>query len=136
MRRESFEKETLKLKEQLEAKEKEKDDLVRTHELEITNLKDQLRNLPENNEFRIGLGAEDKLDDLDSSNLSLSQVNINNSHQGIQTDQMLENCMEENLSSPIHDMCKEQIQMLEQKIADLEACVSAKPIRTVSILDG
>ncbi|XP_073457878.1 centromere-associated protein E isoform X2 [Aquarana catesbeiana] len=114
--KESFEKETLELKKQLEAKEEEKDELVKKHQLEITTLKDQLQNMPE---VRVGLGSHNELEDLDSNNLTQSQVKMNNS-QSTQTDQVQENCVEEHLSSPIHDICQEQIQMLEQKIADLE----------------
>lgn len=123
--KESFEKETLELKKQLEAKEEEKDELVKKHQLEITTLKDQLQNMPE---VRVGLGSHNELEDLDSNNLTQSQVKMNNS-QSTQTDQVQENCVEEHLSSPIHDICQEQIQMLEQKIADLETSVSTSLLK-------
>lgn len=132
IKKESFEKETLELKKQLEAKEEEKDELVKKHQLEITTLKDQLQNMPE---VRVGLGSHNELEDLDSNNLTPSQVEMNNS-QSTQTDQVQEKCVEEeNLSSHIHDICQEQIQMLEQKIADLETSVSTSLLQSGSIVD-
>ncbi|XP_018414480.1 PREDICTED: centromere-associated protein E [Nanorana parkeri] len=118
-RRASFEKETLKLKQQLEAKEEEEDTLVKAHQLEITSLKDKLQNRPERNEMRVGLEAAEQLEVLDS-NLTLSQDKMNISDQCTQTDQVQEKCDKEHLSSQIHDICQEQIMMLEQKIVDLE----------------
>ncbi|KAM5191512.1 centromere-associated protein E [Mantella aurantiaca] len=115
--KESFEEETLQLKKQLEAKEK--DELVKTHQLEITTEIDQLQNRPENNEDMVELGASHELKDLDSE-LTLCQVKMNNSHQSTQTVQIQENCMEEHPPSHIHNLCQEQIQMLEQKIADMK----------------
>ncbi|XP_044133545.1 centromere-associated protein E [Bufo gargarizans] len=111
-KRQSLEKETSELQQQ-QLQSKERDELVQTLELEITSLKDQLRNghqcstptpLPGDNvDMCEGLTAL-KTDE----------------EQGPQLEGACQEPAQEQLSSHIHDLCREQIQMLELKIADLE----------------
>ncbi|XP_040274167.1 centromere-associated protein E isoform X2 [Bufo bufo] len=111
-KRQSLEKETSELKQQ-QLQSKERDEFVQTLELEITSLKDQLRNGPQYSTPTPLPG-----DNVDMRE-GLTALNTDE-EQGPQLEGACQEPAQEQLSSHIHDLCREQIQMLELKIADLE----------------
>ncbi|XP_075716728.1 centromere-associated protein E isoform X2 [Rhinoderma darwinii] len=125
-KRESLEKETADLKQQLQSKN-EKDEVVRTLELEIISLKEQVQALPEGSEHTAvpgdSLEVTEKLTPLKTSNEQEPQES-NDSALRTEIDGVCQNPVREKRSSQIHNICWEQIQMLEQKVADLERNVN------------
>ncbi|XP_056422294.1 centromere-associated protein E isoform X2 [Hyla sarda] len=117
-KRESLEKETSELKQQLQSQNKRD---VSTLELEITSLKDQIQSLPEDGKQsplpRNLLDVPEELmplkSDIEQEQKKLNCLPFSALEEG-------QDPVQEQLSSHTHDICREQIQMLEQKIADLE----------------
>ncbi|XP_066430031.1 centromere-associated protein E-like isoform X6 [Eleutherodactylus coqui] len=91
-------------------------------ELQITSLSDRSESVPDGNEQNPmpegSLEMPGKLSPLKTDEQELEKLNdspLSNRTDGVDQDPVLGL-----LASPIHDLCREQIQMLEQKIADLE----------------
>ncbi|XP_069834500.1 centromere-associated protein E isoform X4 [Dendropsophus ebraccatus] len=122
-RRESLERETADLR-QLQSQEK-KD--VSPVEVERSSLTEQDQSLPGQNEQN---SVSSDHVDITEDQMFLNGDNVheleelNDSSFKSQIDGVCQDPVQEQLFSPVHDICREQIQMLEQKIADLEATES------------
>ncbi|XP_063281883.1 centromere-associated protein E [Pelobates fuscus] len=121
--RQSFAHEITNLKEQLETKEEEKNNIVKLLEHQITTLEGQLQTIiPENESIKkpsIGVEEESPEENDTHGNkrtvLELSSHSLGNlcEVQGYDDKDLSHN----------HSLCQEQIQMLEQKIIDLEQTI-------------
>ncbi|XP_066444954.1 centromere-associated protein E-like isoform X2 [Eleutherodactylus coqui] len=106
-------------------------------ELQITSLSDRSESVPDGNKQNPmpegSLEMPGKLSPLKTDEQELEKLNdspLSNRTDGVDQDPVLGL-----LASPIHDLCREQIQMLEQKIADLEgneSPVNAQLIHEIS----
>ncbi|XP_075057044.1 centromere-associated protein E isoform X2 [Mixophyes fleayi] len=123
-KRESVEKETASLKQKVQMQE-EKDELLKSLEQEVISLQDQLQSRPKSNEQSPetgdNLGTPEEQIHLKTNNCQVQDMaRLNDLAPSTHVDSVVENPIEEQLSNHVHDICREQIQMLEQKIVDLE----------------
>lgn len=130
-KRESLEKETADLKHQLESRD-ETEERVRTLELEITGLKDQIHTRAEYREQSPVPGDCLEIPDRPTPPKTDHEQESpiwDDSPLRTPTDGEGQDPFQEQLSPDIHDLCREQIQMLELKLADLEGSGSPEKVR-------
>ncbi|XP_071974920.1 centromere-associated protein E isoform X2 [Engystomops pustulosus] len=119
-KRESLEKETAALKVQLKSKDGS-DKLVQTEEQGMNSLEDKIQIVPVGGEQNPGdqLETSEKLTLLETDD-EQELEKLKHSTISTQTDGYCQIPVQEQDSNTIHDICREKIQMLEQKIADIE----------------
>ncbi|XP_063774231.1 centromere-associated protein E isoform X2 [Pseudophryne corroboree] len=121
-KRELLEGETAALKRQVQCQD-DNVGLVKRLELQLIPLKDELQNRPERNEQSHetdSLGTPEEQKHLEINDDQVEDIATNDSAYSTHVYNDWDNAIEEPHLNNSHDICREQIQMLEQKIVDLE----------------